>query len=281
MSLIKTWIALGLLGLCLLVAPFSHAWHFDHGYAFQYTMVHNVTIHEAPGESSVVLDRVPQGTQLTIVKPSERDGWIKIHYSPLDVAQGQTKEGYVHQAYLSSRWEAFPDPENPGRNLLLLVAFNHDNASTQANASIIKDGKFVANKDFMVVNAVEEPIYPELSLLKETGLPDNLLVFELKMAPQACGVSGEGVLLIWDGETLTLGPRGHTIVEAGVFHELYDFILPNHTGGQKDAVIVKKTYETWDEAKEDYRIEKIDHEVFHWNGSQFALQAQKSKCAKP
>jgi hypothetical protein len=236
-----------------------------------------VNIRSGPGTDKSVLDNLPVGYQVTIVKKADTvftvDGlaapWYLVSYT---TASG-SRTGYIWGGFLSLAALPVAYKEKPAL-ILLVIKKAGPNGGIPVSALIACGGKIVAGTEFHAIGIPEGNgafTYSVSATLHGgrafTGITN---VIEARFEYPACGYPFGTVILMYDGNRIMYGNRAVSMVEGGVFHDITKFIFPDEKGGIRNSLVSVETVEEFDERKREYRHKKTNRTVHTWDGAAFS-----------
>ena len=110
-------------------------------------------------------------------------------------------------------------------------------------------------------------------LLDNSGFASLENIIVLSFFYEACGYTNGDILLFWNGKQLTYGTIGISVSEAGVFHDYFDFYLPNHIDGTPNYLIHIQSYDEYGEGC--YERVETNIKLFHWDGKKLKMVTEK------
>ena len=240
-----------------------------------YTLVTDANLRNKPGTQSIVLAKLPIGTQVTIEEVAndsfEQRGvklpWLKVSCQPVG---SPVLSGYLWGGFMALASIQTPDEEyQPNRGVLFLTgvaAFDAEKHLLTVQVRAALAGKELSKAEFTTNGDLS--YYPSFEVGFE-ALKDVKAVLSVNYYYPACGYPSGNSLLFWQNDnqlTKVLGTS--SISEGGVFYDSEEWILPSQRGGIGDHVLVIKDSSQFEEKGEDLIRSSQTYKValYKWSG---------------
>jgi hypothetical protein len=156
-----------------------------------------------------------------------------------------------------------------------------------AEARLVQDGKIISKVSFEPIDtaAFTKNAYSynvQASILKPSNFSQEMHVFVLHFAYEACDYNNGDIFFTWDKKELKLGPKAEISNSADyVVSSAYNYIWPKDEGGKVNCLIVKYTTtpqpnetDSSDGASKSPAKSEYQYNDYKWDGQSFV----RGKC---